>query len=525
MINVMIVDNESAIRKGMLHFIQWTSLGCEIAAQAGDGQAALDLIPAVKPDLIISDIRMPGMDGLELASRIYQEYPDIKVIILTGYPDFKYAQRAIQSHVVDFVLKPVSVENLTRAVEKAKAEIEKAKSRYTLQQELVHRSQDNLELQRTLFLNELIHHLNNSQIYAINRSAQLGMDLSNYYVLKLLIQPLSGESLTDEQYVSCMEQTRKIAEDCFSGYPLYFLGNGPQECFAVISATGEAPVTAICYEVENIVGSLPMFILSIGISNCFDNPASLDRAAVEATQAAQFASFNPDQSVMHFAELNAFPHKFTEEIYELLLRVKNAIAGNHSEEIIQSLDTIFEYCHQKNLTPETVRSLCVYIHHFVMDIHFPDPEEAQMVMEDTMTLFKRIIDTGDPDEMESCIRKIAVRFPEKTSDESKDTAHLILMTKSFIEAHYQEPLSLEQLASHFYISPSYLSRVFKRETGENISTFIQTIRIEQAKTLLKTTSLKSYEIADRVGIQDPVYFSRIFKKITGCKPKDYRNTQ
>ena len=123
MINVMIVDNESAIRKGMLHFIQWTSLGCEIAAQAGDGQAALDLIPAVKPDLIISDIRMPGMDGLELASRIYQEYPDIKVIILTGYPDFKYAQRAIQSHVVDFVLKPVSVENLTRAVEKAKAEI------------------------------------------------------------------------------------------------------------------------------------------------------------------------------------------------------------------------------------------------------------------------------------------------------------------------------------------------------------------------------------------------------------------
>lgn len=142
-----------------------------------------------------------------------------------------------------------------------------------------------------------------------------------------------------------------------------------------------------------------------------------------------------------------------------------------------------------------------------------------------MTLFKRIIDTGDPDEMESCIRKIAVRFPEKTSDESKDTAHLILMTKSFIEAHYQEPLSLEQLASHFYISPSYLSRVFKRETGENISTFIQTIRIEQAKTLLKTTSLKSYEIADRVGIQDPVYFSRIFKKITGCKPKDYRNTQ
>lgn len=522
MINVMIVDNESAIRKGMVHFIKWDSLGCAITAQAEDGRAALEMIPSVKPDLIISDIRMPEMDGLELASRIYQQYPAIKVIILTGYPDFKYAQQAIQSHVVDFVLKPVSVENLTRAVEKAKIEIEKAKRRYTLQQELVHQSEDNLNLQRMIFLNDLIHHLNNSQIYAINRSAQLGMDLSNYYVLKLLIQPLSGESLTEEQYISCMAQTRSIVEDCFSGHPLYFLGNGLQESYVVLSAAREVPVTAICYEIENIVGSLPMFLLSIGISNYFDNPASLDQAAEEAAQAVQFASFNADQSVMQFAELNAFPHKFTEEIYEQLLQVKNAIIGRNTEAFLQSLDTIFEFCHKKNLSTETVRSLCVYIYHFVMDIHFPYPEEGQLIVENTMVLFKKIIKTGDPDEMEMCIRKIANRFFEKASEETKDITHLIGKTKAYIEAHYQESLSLEQLALHFYISPSYLSRVFKRKTGENISTFIQTVRIEQAKILLKTTSLRSYEIADRVGISDPVYFSRIFKKITGFKPKEYR---
>ena len=118
MLKVMIVDNESAIRKGLVHCIHWGDLGCEIAAQADDGMMALEQIPVIQPNIVISDIRMPGMDGLELAEIIARDHPGIKVIILTGYPDFAYAQRAIQYHVVDFVLKPMTVENLTNAIEK-----------------------------------------------------------------------------------------------------------------------------------------------------------------------------------------------------------------------------------------------------------------------------------------------------------------------------------------------------------------------------------------------------------------------
>lgn len=120
MLKVMIVDNESAIRKGLVHCIHWGDLGCEIAAQADDGMMALEQIPVIQPNIVISDIRMPGMDGLELAEIIARDHPGIKVIILTGYPDFAYAQRAIQYHVVDFVLKPMTVENLTNAIEKAR---------------------------------------------------------------------------------------------------------------------------------------------------------------------------------------------------------------------------------------------------------------------------------------------------------------------------------------------------------------------------------------------------------------------
>ena len=99
MLKVMIVDNESAIRKGLVHCIHWGDLGCEIAAQADDGMMALEQIPVIQPNIVISDIRMPGMDGLELAEIIARDHPGIKVIILTGYPDFAYAQRAIQYHL------------------------------------------------------------------------------------------------------------------------------------------------------------------------------------------------------------------------------------------------------------------------------------------------------------------------------------------------------------------------------------------------------------------------------------------
>ena len=164
MLKVMIVDNESAIRKGLVHCIHWGDLGCEIAAQADDGMMALEQIPVIQPNIVISDIRMPGMDGLELAEIIARDHPGIKVIILTGYPDFAYAQRAIQYHVVDFVLKPMTVENLTNAIEKAKAAIAEDRSSQDLQEKLSTTSARNIELQQSMLLHDLIHRVACSQL-------------------------------------------------------------------------------------------------------------------------------------------------------------------------------------------------------------------------------------------------------------------------------------------------------------------------------------------------------------------------
>lgn len=307
MLKVMIVDNESAIRKGLVHCIHWGDLSCEIAAQADDGMMALEQIPVIQPNIVISDIRMPGMDGLELAEIIARDYPGIKVIILTGYPDFAYAQRAIQYHVVDFVLKPMTVENLTNAIEKAKAAIAEDRSSQDLQEKLSTTSARNIELQQSMLLHDLIHRVACSQLYVLNRLAQLKMDLRSYFVLKLHITSLSEEALTEEEYNEYLNQSQEILSDCLSSYQHYYIARGTAGLLCGHLCRRGSAHYRIMQEAVNIVGSLAHFLLFIGISNCNDNPICLADAADEAAQAVRFTVFTPDHPVTHFAELSSFP--------------------------------------------------------------------------------------------------------------------------------------------------------------------------------------------------------------------------
>lgn len=142
----------------------------------------------------------------------------------------------------------------------------------------------------------------------------------------------------------------------------------------------------------------------------------------------------------------------------------------------------------------------------------------------SISSLKRIMETNSIAEMESCTRALVQQTQDMAQSSAASADHIVSSVQTYISAHYGEQLSLDQLAQQFYLSSSYLSRLFKRETGTTLTTYLQNVRIEAAKNLLRTTALKSYEVAERVGINDPVYFSRIFKKITGLKPKDYRHS-
>lgn len=527
----MIVDNETTIRKGLVHCIRWETLGCEIAAQASDGIEALEQIRSVHPDIIISDIRMPGMDGLELARQVSSRYPEIKFIILTGFPDFAYAQRAIEYQVIDFVLKPITIENLTKAIEKAKKKIAEERNGKELAERLANKAEQNLQLERSVFLNNLIQRANLSHLFAIN---QLGMDLSNYHVLRLEVSPLYEDDKTadkshsdtdrfNEEPLPFVLQVQEILKDSLEEYDVYFAAYGDHACHAVVCTADTQAVAERCRETIEIVGSLPRYNLSIGISRHFSDPLRLADAAQQADQAEQFARYSADPPVQLYERLPEIPVAVMQRVSHDLHLLEDAIESRSYSNSKKILTGLFSFMRENGLSVDTVQALCIYIHQYCASLVFFTGDKSVMPSGDETAIFSELVDGRSIDQLEQTMDRLIRSMMKQTGRTESESSDVIYQIKTYIEEHYSDDIKLEQLAGLVYLSPSYLSRFFKRETGENISSFIQTIRIGHAKTLLRTSSLKTYEVAERVGIPDPVYFSRIFKKATGLKPKDYRN--
>ncbi len=521
MFKIMIVDNEAAIRKGLAHCIRWENLDCIVAAQAEDGFDALEQIPLIQPDIVISDIRMPGMDGLELARQLGELYPHIKTIILTGFPDFEYAQRAIEYRVIDFVLKPTSVDALIQAIEKAKSRIAEESSNQHLASKLADQAEQNLLLQRGMLLHDLIDRVSLSQFYVLNRTTQLGLDLNGYYVLRLEIVPLlPGEA----NLLLYLQQSQSVLSDCLSLYAVHFVPCGDQMCFAVVCSPETETMTDLCREAVGIISSLPRFSLRIGISRYYTDPMCMANAADESSQAIQIAQYSEEQPVVSFSKMPVITQQTMAHVFEDLKFLKSSIENKNTNGTLEIIAKLFQYIKENKIPIEEVRNICIYIHQFCINLLF-SPGAEDFVSETSMPALKKLLEGSSVEILEKNMLGFVSHMLERTAGENSSQGSLIHNVKNHIMQHYREDLSLEGLASLVYLSPSYLSKLFKRETGENLSTYIQIVRIDAAKTLLRTTPLRTYEVADRVGIPDPVYFSRIFKKVVGVKPKDFRKTK
>ncbi len=520
MLKVMIVDNEATIRKGLVHCIRWEDLGCVVAAQAADGIDALEQLPLVRPDILISDIRMPGMDGLELARRVHEESPWIKVVILTGFPDFEYAQKAIEYSVVDFVLKPTSVESLTQAIHKTKALIAEDRSREELARRLANESEERRGLERGMLLHNLLHRVDLSRLYVLNRMAQLGLRLDSYHVLRLNVAPLSEKDGGD--LLSCLRQAQDVLRDSLEGEALYFVPHGDQMCYAVACTPDTSQLFARCTETVDVIGSMPRFSLSIGISCHFTDPLLMADAAGQADRAAQFARYSAERPVERADRLPEIPAQVLGRVSDDLGLLKSAIDSHSLSASQEILSRLFAYMRQNCLPVEAMRSVCVYVHQFCISQMFLSYEEIRLPAHSELPELKKLLESKSDSQLERTLQELIGRMLEQPDGTADDVSSVIRTVQGYVVQHCADDLSLEQLAGLVYLSPSYLSRLFKRETGETLSSYIQGVRIEQAKSLLRATSLKTYEIAERIGIPDPVYFSRIFKKVTGCKPKDYR---
>lgn len=499
--HLLIVDDEAPMRKGLSSFINWEAIDCIVADTAIDGLDAVEIIQKQHIDIIITDIRMPEMDGLELARYVYDNHLDIAVIILTGYAEFEYAQNAIKYNVVQFLLKPTSKEEVMNAVQSAQQQIINSKKNGTI-------AKNEMAFLKDQFFQELLISNSTAMPDAADKLAVFSMDLSNYYIAAFQFTQTEHE---DVNQLKELMISQKIKSYCFRYNNLimniYFYPR--QE---------EIPSRIIihCQEITAMMNTFYKKKIVIGISRYHSGIDEFSVAGYEAIYALSF-TFYSEGNIAVFNEKDKQTSYISADSTLALYEVENAMIQldfSSAASIIKNLYSKLQSNFTNSTDVKNISSQIYYIGYRVL-------AKRQMIPP-TEEYFTRISESTDIYQLETIIEELLEYIRKTLTGSEKELSHFVKSALQYIKLHITENITLESIAEYSHINESYLSRTFKKECGCSITEYITSLRIERAKELLASHDILTYEISEQVGFKDPSYFSLTFKKYTGLSPKEYR---
>lgn len=498
--HLLIVDDEAPIRKGISRFINWDAIDCTIEDTACDGLEAMEKLKELPVDIVITDIRMPEADGLELARHISEHYPGIKVIILTGYADFTYAQTAIQYNVSDFLLKPISKEQVIAAVRNAQKKI-------ITEQQRSHLGQGDPTFLKDQLLLELTDRPQDPVL--LNRTQEYHIHLEHYCLAAFQMLPPAGDIGVLKELIGA-----QMGDGCCYRYNNLILA-----IFPVPDGADTVPdhTRTCCQELVQITRSMVGIELSVGISAVHHGSSHYGTAVSEAIHALAQNFYSPSGIACHDDSLSAqSSYSLTAREALALNELETAILGRDFSSATAVINSVFIRMKSGFAKSADARNMCIMMYYTGLRAL---AKRGKTPPEDSIT--DRINHSTDIFGLESIIREF-LGYLQKELDEDGNLSKIVRQAVSYIDQHLSDTLSLDVIAGAIPANPSYLSRTFKKETGQALTEYISLARIEKAKELLADNDILTYEVAERVGFHDPAYFSAIFKKHTGVSPKEYR---
>lgn len=537
MIKVFLAEDEVIIRKSIKNNVEWKKHGYELVGEAGDGEMALPLIKELKPDILITDIKMPFMDGVELGKILKTEMPDLSVIFLTGYDDFSYAKEAISIGVAEYLMKPVTGEQLIAALDKVKNQIEEKKILTDNMTRLEQESHKNVQIKRYRFFGELVRSkMPVSKLIKMGNELGISVMASTYTVV--LLKYYFNHTDDEERKRQAEEAGRLLSQSeslehvvmfqrATEGY-IFLLKAQSDEDIDKIRETFLNKVVEIASGFEDIgyfigVGETVHRVHEISRSYDTASVAFAKQYEMEKNKVVYYSRLDKKEEAEDVS-LNIDFREINMEKTDKAVLVKFLKNGT-KEEADEFVESYFKAFGEKNMESFLFRQyiildICFIINEFLEQIQggkkriaekmfgknykFADVDTLDKTKDYVKKLIKMVIDLRS----ESVVKKYQPMIEEATE---------------YIREHFSDDdMSLNVVADVVGLSPSHFSTVFRQEVGSTFVEYLTMVRMEEAKTLLKCTSLKSSEIGYRVGYKDPHYFSFLFKKTQKCTPKEYR---
>lgn len=535
MYKVIIVDDEAVVRSGLKNTINWNEHGFELVGDYANGREAWEVIELFKPELIISDISMPFMDGLELAGLVSTQFPYIKMIILTGFDEFEYAQQAIRLKVSDFVLKPITAQEIRKLLDRVKAEMDEETSRREDLGRLNHQLSQSLPLLKERFLERLVAvGLGKTEIEERLTYFELPPRLPLYLTMVVDIDDFGNREL--HSYEHDAEFLRFAAFDIFKETMeregIMLLRTREERMVAIIGGPDNESllyerVFTLAEEIRHHIEKYLKFTVTVGIGRSCAYLEQLPLSYKSALSVLDYRFLLGKNRVLSILDIEGKPSAPMPPNLDWDRKMASAVKTGS----IQEANALIEIGIAQLKTSNAPIEACFFQMHKVVLTLMNSIQE--LVVHDNELSFDRQMKLMDVyrfktlDEVELWLKEVVRSIISTIADNRSHLTNMqIHRAVDYIDTNYaNDRMSLQDLCRHVLMSTSYFSLVFKQHTGETFIEYLTGVRIKKAKELLNSTTMKFYEIAEKVGYRDPNYFSILFKKHTGITPKDYREKQ
>jgi two-component system response regulator YesN len=541
MYKLILVDDEADVREGVLSEINWEENGFQVSDVAENGREALEMVERSVPDVIVTDIRMPFMDGLQLSEQIRRAYPAIKIIILTGFDEFEYARKAIHLNIEEFVLKPCSAGDLLSALNKVKGSLDAEMAERENVDNLQEHYRRSLPILRELFLGSLMTR-SLSGIEIREKTELYGMPLDgNHFIVSIIqldnpIRERDADKTNKSRFDFELHNfaVRNIAEEMVSrqetaGYVFQHNDNVVLLDISIEVDLDKVQKTtsSLLEEIRQNVEKYIKRTVTIGIGTVSSKLSDVKYSYADAMAALDYRILLGNNRVIAIEDVesrSASPIRLDELQEQAFLRCLKVGSPDEMEAIVENLFLPLIVAGSSSSFRDAQIFMLQIVTTMLKALQEPNREASDRLNNETNWV-QEITQFNSLQEAKAwVVAACADMMSRIANDRQSAYRSLVEQAKSFTKANYSDSeISISRVCSHLHISAGYFSSIFKRETKLTYVNYLLHIRMEAAKELLLSTDLKTFEIAEKVGYADPNYFSFSFKKQVGVSPKDYRN--
>lgn len=519
---VLITDDEIQIRKGLRLKVDWEEEGFQLVEEASNGLEALEILQTQDIDIVITDMRMPIMDGVELAKRCHQEFPHVKVIVLSGYSDFDYVRNSLQQGVKDYLLKPVAPDELVEALRKIRKEIEEEKRKQNEISQMTRLVHSHLQELQEQFILHLAKEERLQLPIVIERLQQLQLEeLANEKVqfLTVEIRERHNPNRLEELRVPFQLLCKEIAQQEKATYVFTDPSFPNMVQFLQLVGSNSSAANHFVLQIQQNVNKLLKLETVIGIGTIVNGLTEFRSGYISSLLAWSQSQLGAKSQIIDQTtaseEVFDFSPDFERRISKSIENVDFAAFKDNLQMVLDGTDgrSVMSFSFGANQVLFMLGSLAKKY-----DV------ETKDIQNTIWNCQQNIWKLYSQHKVKEDLIQLASLIIEKVRLARFSNKKLIDSIRHYVDQHYASEISLTTLSALFHINSAHLSETFKHQVGHNFSDYLVNLRMNHAKQLLKDKQLKIIDVSNLVGFSNSGYFSTVFKKHVGQTPVEFRNS-